>query len=129
MFEFLSDEWIAACDAAMRAAGPAPVEQTVRIGQVAVGTGDRGDTTDVSYTITLGPNCSVVSGIEEADVVFRQDRSLAAAIASGETTAHEAFMVGKLTVSGNPRLLVANAEASAWLHGQLAAVRDRTDWS
>jgi len=125
VLEFLSEEWIAACNAALASAGPAPVEQPLRIGQIASGDTEK---PDVSYTITLGPLCAVEPGTDTADVIFTQDRSLAAAIASGEITAHEAFMVGEMTVSGDPRVLVANAEASAWLHAQLAPVRAQTDW-
>lgn len=124
MIEYLSSQWIDACDQALRQAGSAPIEQPVSVGQKITD----GGTEAASYTIALGPNCSAAVGVDTADVIFEQDLALARSIAKGDATAHEAFMLGELKVSGDPRALIASSAATSWLHEVLAPVRSQTSW-
>lgn len=119
MTEFLTDEWISALDDQVSSAGAPPVEGSLVIGQEVITASEtRG------YQIVLTPSGARVrpGSDEAATVTFRQSLAIATAIAQGRTTAHEAFMLGQLEVTGDSRALINNSEASAWIETQFASV-------
>lgn len=117
---YLSKEWIAAADAAVRAnAANAP---TTRL------TIDQHVGSDLKYRVVVEQNASSVSLIDDsavadsADAVFSQSRETAKAIALGDTDAHQAFLLGHITYSGNVSVLIQRRDAFAWLQDALAPV-------
>lgn len=124
---FLSPEWLAALDDAARSRVPAAddplasvrftIEQrvvdgptwrfVVRDGSVAVETGSQG----------------------EADVRLTSDRATAAAIASGQRPALDAFIAGDLTLGGDVGALLEHRAALETVGDLFAQVRRRTQFT
>lgn len=131
MARYLSDEWFAEAAATL---GPAAGE--------AGGTLDEGDLLVVEQRVLDGPDGVVVWHVVVAGdvrsihpgphasptVAFSQDYATAAAVASGELSAQEAFMTGRITMSGDAGALLAAAPALAGVGDALAAVRDATTY-
>lgn len=61
-------------------------------------------------------------GAPDADVRFRQTRSVADAVAAGEMSARTAFVLGQIQVGGDTSLLLELGPALAGLTGGLAPV-------
>lgn len=136
MARYLSDEWFAAAAAAL---GPAPelsagaagapadvlvVEQRVLDGVPGSG-GAAGPV--VWHVVVAGEARSIHPGPHPSPTVaFSQDYATAAAVASGEVSAQEAFMTGRITMSGDAGALLAAAPALAAVGDALAAVRADT---
>lgn len=124
---FLSDEWIAALDAAV---GHDPDLATLTadlaftIEQEVTG----GPFGDVRYHVAFDHGrVSVSPGpADQATIRFSQDLDTAAAIASGEGSAQRAFMTGRLRVGGDLRMLLAHGEVLTQLDDVFAEVRART---
>jgi len=115
---YLSAEWIAAADGAVKsAAASAPAEGLV-IDQLVTGA--------CNYRLVLGPHPSVhaISGseTEQADAVFSQDLATATAVAQGTTDAHQAFLLGRIRFEGNINVLIERRDAFDWLESVLAPV-------
>lgn len=125
MIDFLSDAWIAELHELVSNAARPPVSDRIVLQQEITGLGET-----LIYQIVIGPeNCAAVIGTgEPATVVFRQTRAIAVAIAEGRTSAHEAFMLGQLEVSGDPRALISSSEAAAWLDKAIQPLRDQTSY-
>jgi hypothetical protein len=130
--EFLSDEWLAALDAAAHAANTAgdaddagdtdalAVEPVVR------GVPGRGD---VRYRVTCDTGVRAVTRSrdgEPADVRIETDYATAVALARGELNAQTALADGLLRVSGDLARLGAHASALARLGDLFASVRAST---
>lgn len=121
---YLSDEWIAAADKAVRAAAAnAPAEPLV-IDQHVTGV--------ASYRVRIAQgDCSVAAlgaGAEGADATFRQDAATARAVATGETDAHQAFLLGRITFTGDADVLIQRRDAFAWLADTLTSVMADTEF-
>lgn len=72
------------------------------------------------YHVTVGPDgAAVVEGPAEAPTaIFTQDRATAVAVHAGHLSAEEAFISGRITMTGDAVTLMAHRE----LLGELAAV-------
>ncbi len=122
MLEYLSDEWIQAADAALRASGlRAPdgerfaVEQ--QVGEV------------VFHMVFDSDGASVRTGAAtDPAVVFYQRRNTAVAIAQGEQSAEEAVLNGEITFEGDPMALLSHRRLLTRAEDVFADVRARTAW-
>ena len=65
---------------------------------------------------------------ENADVTISQDYDTAVAIAKGELNAQNAFMTGKIKVTGNMAKLMQHQGAFAGLEGALKPLQDHTEY-
>ena len=136
MARYLSDEWFAA---AAEALGPLPDADA----DADAGPGDPGDVLVVEqrvldgvegadgpvvwHVVVAGEARSIHAGPHPSPTVaFSQDYATAAAVASGEVSAQEAFMTGRITLSGDAGALLAAAPALAAVGDALAAVRADT---
>jgi hypothetical protein len=124
MAEFLSDEWIAALDAAARAAPDLAVDDALVVEQVVQITAERA----VRYRVQFGPDGAAVArtGDTAADVVLVTDRATAWALHQGERRAQDAFARGELKVRGRPELLSGRSDLFGRLQRAWSAVRDTT---
>jgi hypothetical protein len=132
---FLSPEWIDALDDAVRSdAGlrdaTAGVRLTVEQHVTDDGDGDGDGDGEVVYHLVVDDGRVAVSpGVAgNPDVTFVQDRPTAAAIGAGTATAQDAFMSGRLRVSGDVPLLIRCKDALRRLDHALAGVRNRTTY-
>jgi len=128
--EFLSDEWIAALDAAARAtqvdAGDA---DSLAVEPVVRGVPGRGD---VRYRVTCDTGVRAVTRSpdgESADVRIETDYATAVALARGQLNAQTALADGVLRVSGDLARLAAHAAALARLGDLFASVRATTTFA
>jgi len=127
--EFLSDEWIAALDAAARAtevdAGDA---DSLAVEPVVRGVPGRGD---VRYRVTCDTGVRAVTRAPdgEADVRIETDYATAVALARGQLNAQTALADGVLRVSGDLARLAAHAAAFARLGDLFASVRATTTFA
>ena len=128
--EFLSDEWLAALDAAARDSADnddgAGDTDALAVEPVVRGVPGRGD---VRYRVTCD---TVVRSVtpsrdrEPADVRIETDYATAVALARGELNAQTALADGSLRVSGDLARLGAHAPALARLGDLFASVRATT---
>lgn len=89
------------------------------------------DTGGTSYVIVLDHGANRVRSLDgtvEPHVRFTSDLTTAAAIASGTESAQAAFMAGRLRISGDSRLLMANQSVLDGLGDVFGEVRSRTDF-
>ena len=125
--QFLSDEWLAALDAAARARPVCDDDALAGVDLV------------VEQVVQEGPTWRLVveagamrvergSQGRRADVRLTSDRTTAAAIAAGERAALDAFMRGDLVVGGDIRALLDHREALEALGDLFAGVRADTDF-
>ena len=128
MVRFLSPEWIAALDEAVRDdAGLRAATAGVRL-TVEQHVTDR-DGEVVYHVVVDDGRVAVAAGaVDHADVTFVQDRDTATAIGDGTATAQDAFMSGRLRVSGDVPLLIRCKDALTNLDHALAGVRDHTTY-
>gem|GEM_PF-892394 len=124
---YLSEEWIAAADAALRqAAASAPAARIV-VDQVIEGA--------ASYRVIIEQNAASITLLDAAadhgaaDAVFRQQAATAAAVAKGTTDAHQAFLLGHIRFEGAIDVLIERREAFEWLETALAPVLAETVFS
>ena len=123
MPEFLSDEWVAALDAAVRRAADLEVEPALVVETQVTGSGpERG------YQVRLGPAGATVAraGATPPDVVLVTDAATAWALHTGSLRAQDAFARGVLKVRGRPELLAGRGELFGALERALAPVRADT---
>ena len=132
MARFLSPEWLAELDAAIRA-HPRLSELTsdARIvveQRVTCGEPDGSD--DVVYHVVLDHGSASVEPGPATDptVTFSQDASTARSIAEGAESAQRAFMSGVLRVGGDLQALTAHQSVLGELGDVFAAVRAATDF-
>lgn len=122
MLAYLSEEWIQAADAALRASGlRAPddgrfaVEQ--RVGEA------------VFHMVFDGDGARVCSGpAADPAVVFCQGWDTAVAIAQGEMSAEEAVLNGTVDFAGDPMALLSHRRLLTRAEDVFAEVRARTAW-
>jgi putative sterol carrier protein len=123
MTRFLSPDWFAMMNDAAFAVDPAAdlvLEQHVRGGPEG----------DVTYAVIVrgGRLGFDPAGTTEADATVTLDYSTASALATGELTAQDAFLQGRVRVSGNLTRIQAAGSALAALTEALGATRDRTTY-
>lgn len=118
-----SRRWFDELDAALGASNAVPRDVSIRLGYRIVT-----DTEPIEYTIVADRGTARVDlGIGAAvDVVFEQSWVTAVELASGQTSAHEAFMTGSLAVNGDTKKLVG--VDTGWLEAAQATLRERTDY-
>lgn len=122
---YLSDEWIAAADVALKAAAVSAPAERIVIDQYVEGA--------ANYRVVVAESaCSVEAlsdakhGDEEANAAFHQTLATAQAVAQGETDAHQAFLLGQITFTGDIDVLIERREAFDWLQGALEPVMSQT---
>lgn len=139
MVSFLSPEWVTALDTALRNAGTPPASDTGPTGIViqhvvtadgSASDGPDGDDTAATYALEVTATEGAVTAGHHANptVTYTQARSCARAIASGDRSPHDAFMLGELTISGDTQALIAASDLLAWLDSALADVRATTSY-
>lgn len=124
MFRYLSDEWIAAMDAAV--SGDAGLREATVDLALAV----QHHVDGVAYVLRLdhGRNAVTAGTDPTADVTFTCDRATSVAIATGAEQAQSAFMAGRLRMGGNAQSLLDHQDALAALDDLTAVVRRETDF-
>jgi hypothetical protein len=130
MPRFLTDEWIAALDAAAREA-PVPAGVRLTIQQIVTSdAGDAGGDDDVRYHLVLdGGRLRVHAGeAAAADVTLVQTRAVAAALSRGELNAQQALEAGRLKLRGDIGHLAREGRALTALTDVFAAVRAATTY-
>jgi putative sterol carrier protein len=130
MARFLSSAWVEELDAAVRdddRVRRATAGTRLVVGQVVTGTPEG----DVRYAIHVDDGTVRVreGDLDAADVTFTQDHPTALAIASGQLPAQQAFMEGRLRVSGDLALLMAHADTLAELDEALGRPRPSTTFA
>ena len=122
---YLSDEWFEAADEAVQVASPAPAQLII----------DQHIDDELTWRVTMGTDSSIrrlaslpADDRDAADATFRQSRRTAAAIARGETDAHQAFLLGDVRFEGDIDSVIERREALDWLHAALEPVMARTSW-
>ena len=126
MVEFLSDEWIAALDAAAREV-ELPPEVTLVVQEVVLD--DAGIEHAYALRIDAGAASVTAGRAEQADVTFTQDARTAAAIARGDLSAQAAFLAGRVRLGGDAQRLVERARELDALDGAFDGVRAATTWN
>ena len=120
--QYLSDEWIQAADAALRASALRTSE------------GDRFTVEqrvdDMAFHMVFDDEGARVCAGPAVDpeVVFRQSWDTAVAIARGELSSEEAVLNGEITFEGNPMALLSYRRLLASADDVFADVRARTVW-
>ncbi len=124
---YLSEEWLAAADAAMQANASSAPDEPLVIDQHVAGA--------ISYRVKIvRDDCSIATISDEGsatvdsdavdsetvDATFRQDLATAAAVAQGTTDAHQAFLLGHITFVGNVDVLIDRRDSFTWLERALA---------
>jgi len=125
MPRFLTAAWLEElAGAALGAAVPDDVALTVE--HVVTGTPHG----DVRYGVRIaGGTVEVVPGSPpDPDATFRQDWETAVAVHRGELSAQDAFMTGRLELTGDVRALIRTQDAVAALEETFAELRERTEY-
>lgn len=103
MTEFLSNEWIEALDAKLRAdpSGSSPKSLIIQY-EIS----DGADT--VCYYLRLGPDGdrAAPGSAEGAHVTFRMNKETAREISDGNMSTEDAFIAGRLDLDGDPGPLI-----------------------
>jgi len=127
VLEYLSDEWVQALDAALRAAGTLRELEPTAVDQLVSGVPGRGD---VRYRLWIddeGGHARAIAARDEAGTLrFTTDYATAVAIATGEQNAQIALARGNLRLGGDIDTLRRHAEALTALADVAAALRDQT---
>ena len=127
--KYLSDEWASKATDALNsndAFKTAISGVTLSVQQNVTG----GPDGDKSYYMSIGDNTASMQlgQADNPDVTITQDYATAVAMAKGELNAQNAFMTGKLKVSGNMAKLMQHQGAFAGLEGALKPIADETEY-
>jgi hypothetical protein len=118
---YLSDEWLAAADAALAVLTPVPGPLVV--GFTVTG-GPRGD---LSHQLILGPDrVGAERGTAAATVTLTMHWNLAADISRGHTSAQRAVLDGRIEVGGDPVVLLGYQDHLAEVDDVLDTLRAAT---
>lgn len=118
--QYLSDEWLAAADAAVQDLEPAPAPFAV---SYVVTDGPDGQR---AYTVDLGSKrVQVVIGVS-ADVTLRLSWETAVAIARSERSAQRAFLDGDIRIEGDAQALLGHRDELLAVEERLASLRAET---
>jgi putative sterol carrier protein len=127
--KYLSDEWATKASEALNTSDAfksAIAGITLSVQQNVTG----GPDGDKSYYMNIADgNAEMKMGTTDgADVTISQEYDTAVAIAKGELNAQNAFMTGKLKVSGNMAKLMQHQGAFAGLEGALKGLQSETEY-
>jgi hypothetical protein len=131
VLRYLSDEWLARLDGALRQAAPAPGEGTAVVEQVVTGCPDvEGGTR--RFHLVVGPGGARVHAGPAgpslvADVTVVVDHATAAAIARGHENLQGAIARGRCRLAGHPERLVAVSGVLDALGRAAASLRAETE--
>lgn len=121
--EFLSDAWVAAVDTALRRLTSVPGPLVVAVTVTGGPGGDR------HYRLLLGPDrVGAEPGPGPAAVTMTMTWDLAVAVNQGRESAQRAFLDGRLTLGGDPVVLLGHAPHLAAVDDALAPLRARTSF-
>jgi hypothetical protein len=126
---YLSDDWLAAFDDAVRSdpgLGRAAATADLVVQQTVTGT----ESGDVTYRVQLRDGAArVLPGADpHAHVQLTVDRETAVAIARGHTAAQAAFMEGRLRIGGDVTTLLDQQDLFTAVTDLSRSLRDRTEW-
>jgi putative sterol carrier protein len=122
---FLSDVWIAALDAALRASVEPADREGFVLEQVVFDVPSRGT---VRYCLAIDGDGARVTRDAEPDLRLTTDYATAVAIARGTTNAQSALAAGRLRIGGSMELFAARADALLVLGDIAARVRADTEY-
>lgn len=122
--DFLSPEWLARLDELVSAATPPPGTRTFVLQNEIDGTVP----TTYHFAISEDSVRAHAGAAAEPDIVFHMSRETAAGVATATTSAHEAFILGSLRLTGDPQHLIDNAPVTSWLHDVMAPLREQTTY-
>lgn len=123
---YLSKEWLDAANSAVQAQ-----QSSAPLARLTI---DQHVGTEVSYRVIVERDASSVTPIDDAhdraaaDAVFHQERETAVAIAQGDTDAHQAFLLGDISYSGDVSVLIERREAFDWLQATLTPLMADTSF-
>jgi len=125
--EFLSDEWLAALDAAARAR-PTPDDDPLADVDLSF---DQVVLDGPTWRLRIDHGALSVDPAPqgEPDIRLTGSREIVAAIAAGTRPALDAFIAGDLRIGGDVRTLLEHRAALETLGELFAGIRDRTDFS
>lgn len=125
MAQFLSADWFAELEMALRAAGPLASSTRLLLGQIVTGA----PSGEVSFTVALGggEHGEVLPGVAGASVVLVEDYTTAVAIAGG-APASEALAAGRVKVRGDAAALLAAEELLSAVGPSLAGLAAMTSF-
>ena len=123
--DFLSPEWLVRLDELVSGATPPPGSRAFVLQNEI---DDNGEITTYHLGISADSVRAHAGSAAEPDIVFQMSRETAAEVATGTTTAHEAFILGSLRLTGDPQHLIDNAPMTAWLHEVMAPLRETTTY-
>lgn len=126
---YLSLEWIDALSrevAASAALGELAAAHTVGITQV-VSNGPEGN---VLYHLQVGDGCAAFGpgAADPEDVRFEQDWDTAVAVATEQLNAQQAFITGRIRLTGDQQKLLESTPVFQALDAVFTTVRARTDY-
>lgn len=130
LVRYLSPEWIDAVRTELTETGAlADLASDHAIGVTQVVTDTPGGT--VTYHLQVGGgSASFGSGpAEPEDVRFEQDWTTATGVATGNLSAQEAFINGRIRLTGDQQKLLESQPVFGALDGVFNVVRARTDYS
>ncbi|MGB1610406.1 MAG: SCP2 sterol-binding domain-containing protein, partial [Ilumatobacteraceae bacterium] len=86
---------------------------------------------DVAYHLGVADGTASFGAgpAEDEDVRMQQDWDTAVAVATGQLNAQEAFVTGRILLTGDRELLMASLDVFAALDSVFNEVRARTDYS
>ena len=120
---FLSDDWVAAADAALGRLTPVPGPLVVAVTVTGGPHGDR------CYRLVLGPDrVGAEPGPGPASVTMTMAWDLAVAVNQGRESAQRAFLDGRLVLGGDPVVLLGHADRLAAVDDALGPLRARTSF-
>jgi putative sterol carrier protein len=129
VYRYLSLEWIdalarqvAGCDAL----GDLATTHRIGVTQV-VSDGPEGD---VTYHLQLGDGTATFGAgpASPEDVRMEQDWDTAVAVATDRLNAHEAFIEGRIRLTGDQQKLIAAQPVFGALDGVFTAIREHTEY-
>lgn len=127
MPKFLSTEWLDEMSAvAQRSHGKTDAITGVRLCMQEVVIGNDGVETRYYLVIEDGALRCQAGDAPAPDVTLTQDYETAAALHRGDISAQQAFIDGRLKVSGNVALVAQHAETFTTLSNVFTELRDRT---
>jgi putative sterol carrier protein len=122
---FLSDVWIAALDAALRASVEPAEREAFVLEQVVLDVPNRGI---VRYCLAIDGDGARVTRDNQPDLRLTTDYATAVAIAQGTTNAQSALAAGRLRIGGSLELFATRADALLVLGDVAARVRADTEF-
>lgn len=127
MVAYLSPEWIAELDRSL-AADPGVAAATTGVALTVQQVVTGGPDGEVAWAVAVDHGRVAVrpGRAEASDVTFTSDHDTAVAVARGELSAQAAFMVGRLTVTGDVAKLITHQDAFTSIDDATDALRAAT---